>query len=451
VPALGRSFHALWAATGTANLADGMALFALPLLALAAGASPGGVAAVTAVATSAWPLFGLHAGWLVDRVSCRAMLIWVNLGRAAVLVVVTGLYATGALSLPVILVAAGLLGVAETLVDTALTSTVPLVVQPAARPRANARLEAAITLANQLLGPPLAGLLAGLTLALTTGASAVLYALTLAGLGMMRIRGVRSSSGRGHGSGEAHGSGLGHGSGLAAGLRHVWREPVLRMLTLFTAGMNLVWAAATALLVVHLVRPGPLGLTEAQYGLLLTAMAAGGLLAATVVEPLRRRLGVTTLLVADCVGTVLLVAPVAAGGGVWLVAAGVVVAGAGIWRILVATIRQSLAPPDLLGRVYAASRVVSWGVLPAGAGLAGLGAELWGVRTVFVIATVLAVVVLAGFVGFARGADLSGATDPVPIRDLPDRPAEPERAGRPDRTGSARPGAGELAEPVQRV
>jgi MFS family permease len=48
---------------------------------------------VTAVATSAWPLFGLHAGWLVDRVSRRAMLIWMNLGRAAVLVVVTGLYA----------------------------------------------------------------------------------------------------------------------------------------------------------------------------------------------------------------------------------------------------------------------------------------------------------------------------------------------------------------------
>jgi hypothetical protein len=99
---------------------------------------------------------------------------------------------------------------------------------------------------------------------------------------------------------------------------------------------------------------------------------------------------------------------------VWAVAVGVVVAGAGasVWRILVATIRQNLTPTDLLGRVYSASRVVSWGALPVGAGAAGVIAEVWTVRTAFAAATVLAVVMLAVFIPFAVRTDLSAALAP---------------------------------------
>lgn len=397
---LGRSFNGLWFGTGAANLGDGMTLFVLPLLALAIGASPGGVAAVTTALTLAWPVFGLHAGWIVDRVDRRTLLTGVNLVRAGLLAGLTAAHLAGVLTLPLILAAAILFGVAETLVDTALTSTIPRVVPPAARNRANARIEATINVTNQLAGPPLAGLLAASTLALATGASAALYALAVAGILVMTLSPVQESTEKDHG-------------GLGAGLRFLWRQPVVRTLTLYTALMNVVWAAGTALLVVHAVAPGPLGLSAAQYGLLLTAMAVGGLVASAVVEPLRRRFGVTTLLVADTAGTVLLVLPVAVDAPAWAVAAGMVVAGAGssIWRILVATIRQNLSPQDLLGRVYAASRVISWGVLPPAAALAGVVAEVWGVRAVFVLSTVLALAILVTFVRYALRTDLSAAMD----------------------------------------
>ncbi|MEV4377530.1 MFS transporter [Streptosporangium sp. NPDC049644] len=399
---LGRSFNALWFGTGAANLGDGMALFVLPLLAIAVDASPGGVAAVTAALTLAWPVFGLHAGWIVDRVDRRTLLSGVNLVRALVLSGLTVAHFTDTLSLPLLLAVAVLLGVAETLVDTALTSTIPMVVEPAGRNRANARIEATINVTNQLAGPPLAGLLASLTLVLATGASAALYVLAVAGIAMMALRRAPAETR------------ISRGGGVVAGFRYLWRQPVVRTLTLFTAVMNIPWAVATALLVVYAVSPGPLGLTAAQYGLVLTAMAVGGLLAAGVVEPLRRRFGVTRLLIVDAAGTVLLVAPVALGGPVWTVAAGAVIAGAGssIWRILVATIRQNLSPPELLGRIYAASRVLSWGVIPASAALAGVAAELWGVRTVFVLATGLAIVVLGLFVPYALRTDLSATIEP---------------------------------------
>lgn len=404
---LGRSFNGLWFGTGAANLGDGMALFVLPLLAIAVDASAGGVAAVTAALTLAWPVFGLHAGWIVDRVDRRALLTTVNVVRGLVLGGVTAAFLTDALSLPLILVAAVLLGVAETLVDTALTSTIPLVVEPVGRSRANARIEATINVANQLAGPPLAGLLAGATLALATGASAALYLVAVAGVLMMTLRRPRPDA---PAEGSAVPTGRRRGE-LVAGFRFLWRQPVVRILTLFTAAMNVVWAVATALLVVYVVEPGPLGLTAAQYGLLLTAMAVGGLIASVLVEPLRRWVGTTRLMIADAVGTVLFVAPVAFDAGIWAVAGGAVVAGAGssIWRILAGTIRQNLSPPELLGRIYSASRMISWGVIPASAALAGVIAEVWGLRTAFVAATVLGVAVLAAFVPFALRTDLAAA------------------------------------------
>ncbi|WP_066359989.1 MFS transporter [Herbidospora mongoliensis] len=391
---MGRSFNALWFGTGAANLGDGIALFVLPLLALGLGASPGGVAAVTAALTLAWPVFGLHAGWIVDRVDRRLLLSGVNVLRAALLAAVSVAFFTGNLSMAGLIVAAILLGVAETLVDTALTSTIPLVVDQKGRNRANARIEATINLTNQLVGPPLAGLLAAVSLVLATGLSAGLYALAVAGLALMALRQTPATGGN---------------TKVIAGFRHLWRQPVVRTLTLFTAAMNIPWAVSTALFVVYAITPGPLGLTPAQYGLILTGMAVGGLIASAVVERLRERFGVTRLLIADAVGTVLLVAPVALDAPVWAVAAGAVVAGAGssVWRILVATIRQNLSPPDLLGRIYAASRMISWGVIPVSAALAGVAAELWGVRTVFVLATVISLAVLAAFVPYALRTDLS--------------------------------------------
>ncbi|WP_162605921.1 MFS transporter [Jiangella aurantiaca] len=401
---LGRSFNGLWFGTGAANLGDGMALFVLPLLAIAVDASAGGVAAVTAALTLAWPLFGLHAGWIVDRVDRRTLLSAVNAARGLVLGGVTAAFLADVLSLPLILVAAVLLGVAETLVDTALTSTIPLVVDPVGRSRANARIEATINVANQLAGPPLAGLLAGATLALATGASAALYVLAVGGVLVMTVRRPAAASADPPAAGRRRGE-------LVAGFRFLWRQRVVRTLTLFTAAMNVVWAVAVSLLVVYAVDPGPLGLTAAQYGLLLTGMAVGGLIASVLVEPLRRWIGTTRLMIADAVGTVLFVAPVALDAGIWVVAAGAVVAGAGssIWRILAGTIRQNLSPPELLGRLYSASRMISWGVIPASAALGGIVAELWGLRTAFVAATVLAVLVLAAFVPFALRTDLEAA------------------------------------------
>lgn len=397
-----RAFRALWFGTGAANLGDGITLVGLPLIAVTAGLPPSSVAAVTVVGTLAWPVLGLPAGWVVDRFDRRTILVCANAARALVLALATLTAVTGAVTAPLLLAVSAAYGVAETLVDTALTSAVPSLVAAPDRTRANARIEGTINLTNQLAGPPLAGLLVAVGSCVALGAGAGLYVTALVAVALIGpLPGHRQDIPVRRGADRR----------VRAGLIALWRHPVLRALTVVTAAMNLVWATFVSLFVVHAVAPGPLGLDPAAYGLLLTAMALGGLLATVVVDPLRRVFGARRLLLADCVGTVLLVAPTALGWGVWPIAVGVVLAGAGssVWRVLVATIRQHVVRPDLLGRVYAASRVISWGSVPLGAALAGALATLTSVRWTFGIATGLAIVVVAGYLLVAARHDLESA------------------------------------------
>ncbi len=404
VSPLSAAFRWLWFGAGAANLGDGLVLTALPLIALGAGASPGEIALVTTLMTLAWPVFGLHAGWIVDRIPVPRLLVLANLGRvAAVATLAVGIALDGPV-VPLVLAAALVYGVAETLVDTSLIAVIPAVVRPSSLTAANARMEATVNVANQLAGPPLAGLLVGVSAVAAAATGSGLYALAaLAALVLVRrvparVRAPEAPRAR-----------------VREGLAFLWRHPLQRDLTLLTAAMNLVWSAWAAVFVVHAVTPGPLALTPAGYGWLLTAMAAGGVAASLVTSALQQRFGTGALLFVDCLGTVALVLPSALGADLWVVAAGLVIAGAGssVWRILVAVIRQRATPPELLGRVYAASRVIGWGALPLGSALAGLVATLAGVGAALTAASVVAVMAAVAFVPVWRRSRLPLSTEPV--------------------------------------
>jgi MFS family permease len=59
--------------------------------------------------------------------------------------------------------------------------------------------------------------------------------------------------------------------------------------------------------------------------------------------------------------------------------------GTGLWWAVNTTVRLQITPPRLRGRMNAAYRTVSWGVVPVGAAFGGLAAKWWGLRAPFVI------------------------------------------------------------------
>jgi MFS family permease len=394
VPAVAslRNFWKLWLANGLSNLGDGLYQIVLPLFAAQLTSSPTRVATLSVMLSLPWLLFALQAGSIVDRFDRHKVMLWVTGGRMVLLFLLTLAVMMNFVSLPLLYMAAFLLGTSETLVDTALSSIVPSIVSRDRLNWANSQIVAAQTVTNTFIGPPLAGFLAGISFALATGSSTLMY--VSAGLALLLIRGTFTAS-----TPADSPSSQQAWTHLTGGLRFLWSNRLIRDLTLFTASMNIFWAGWGALLVLYAVKPGPMGLGEFECGLLLTLMAVGGLLGSMVANQLQKRLGTRNALVLDFVGTILLVGVPALTTIFWAVGASVFIAGLGasIWVILVASIRQQVVPSDLLGRVYSASRFVSWGIGPLGAAIAGLVAQMWGIRTMFPIGALASILTLLLF------------------------------------------------------
>jgi MFS family permease len=378
------NFWKLWTANSFSNLGDGLYQVSLPLLAVTLTTSPILISGLGVMLGLPWLLFALQAGSIVDRFDRRQVMLAVSGARILVLGLLTAAILAGSASLWLVYLAALLLGIGETLADTALTAIVPSVVSKDGLAWANSRITASQTVTNIFIGPPLAGFLVGLGVALATGSSILLYLLAAAALLLVR----RGSYAAGLEHGPRQPGGWAH---ITGGLKFLWANTVIRKLTLFTAAMNLFWGGWAALLVLFVVAPGPMGLGDFEYGLLLSAMAIGGLFGSLLSQRVQRAVGTRNALLLDLLGTVALVGVPALTAAPWAVTVSLFAAGFGasIWVILVATIRQQLVPDELLGRVYSASRFLSWGIGPIGAALAGLVAEFWGIRSMFAIGAVL--------------------------------------------------------------
>ena len=289
--------------------------------------------------------------------------------------------AAGVVSLPILYVTAFVLGVGETLFDTAAQSIMPGIVGGDRLSAANGRLYAVELTMNQFIGPPLGGLLAAAGVALAFAGSAVAFAVGAVGLALLAgsFRPERAAAGA---------SIVGE---IREGLGYLQRNRVLRTLAFMVGVSNLAGSATFAVLVLYAVSPGPMGLDEVGFGLLMTALAAGSLVGTALVGPAERRFGRANLLALTVVVTALGFLVPGLTADPWLVGAAFAASGAVImlWNVVTVTLRQRIVPDRLLGRVNASYRLLAWGSQPLGALLGGVAAEVLGLRAVFLLAAVL--------------------------------------------------------------
>jgi MFS family permease len=396
-----------------ANLADGIFFVALPLMAVSLTTSPALVAGVSIAGRLPWLVFVLVAGALADRLDRRHTMRNVQVTRVLVLGGLAILALAGQLSLPVLYVVAFVLGVGETLFDTAAQSIMPNIVPRELLSRANGRLYAVETTMNQFVGPPLGGFLVAVSVPLALAGSVLGYALAAVGLAVMAGTFRAGSEGARH-------SMLGD---IREGLSYLLRHRVLRTLAIMVAISNLANSAVFAVLVLYVVAPGPMGLDEVGFGVLMTGFALGAI-AGSFVEPvLERRLGRSTVLFL----TVLIIAlasfvPVMT-SEVVPVFGSLVITGMAVmlWNIITVSLRQRITPDRLLGRVNAGYRFFAWGAMPIGALLGGLVAELFGIVSVFL---------MAGFMGLAMlGFRFVLSDEALDAAELPDAGAGSATAG----------------------
>ena len=386
-----------------AQSAEQIALAAAPIVAvLLLGVAEGETGLLQTALTLPFILFAIPAGLLTDRISRRKLMAAAEALRAAALSGILVLIALNALTLP-LLSLLGFIAVCGTVAySVAAPTLVPSLVAPTLLPAANARIELARTIAFAS-GPALGGVLVGFLGA----APAFGFAAALSVIAVVLLSGIyepaREIAPRRHPLQDIR-------EGAAFVLHHALLRPVFITQFIFNTGSFLVLAVFVPYAVRRLgLTATGVGTTLAMYGV---GMVVGALLATRVMKRLAFGtvigLGPVTGFVAATVMalTTVVPTPVLAGLSFFLLGVGPI-----LWVISTTTLRQSVTPPRLLGRVSAIN-ILSYGARPLGSALGAIVGGLYGAETclylaVAIFATQALVILLSPAVSLSQQPEMA--------------------------------------------
>lgn len=387
-----------------AQSAEQIALAAAPIVAvLSLGVGEGRTGLLQTALTLPFILFAIPAGLLADRFSRRWLMAGSEALRAAALAAALLLIWVGWITLP-LLSLLGFVAVCGTVAySVAAPALVPSLVTASELPTANARIELARTIAFAS-GPALGGVLVGwLGAAPAFGFAAVLSVIAVVLLSGI-AEPVRAPMPRRHPLQEIR-------EGAAFVLHHALLRPVFMTQFIFNTASFLL----LAVFVPYAVRR--LGLSATGVGFTLGMYGAGMVVGALAATRIMRRLAFGTVIglgpvtgfVAAAVMALTTVAPtpLLAGLSFFLLGAGPI-----LWVISTTTLRQSVTPPSLLGRVSAIN-IMSYGARPLGSALGAIVGGLYGAETCLYLAAAIfalqaLVILLSPAVSLARQPEMVG-------------------------------------------
>jgi MFS family permease len=376
---LGPNYRKLWTAAAVSTVGDGVHYAALALLAASLTRDPLQVSAVVFASQLPVLLLILPSGALVDRWDRRAVLWTVDAFRCVVAAALAAAVFAGWASIPLLAAAGFLLGAGETLFNTAAQAIVPAIVSrdPQRLERANGRLQGAAIVGQQFIGPPTGGFLFSVAASLPFWTNAISFAASSALLAAI--------PGRFRHQKQANQTTTTLRAEIAEGLRWLVAHRLLRTIAVMVGVTNLLAGAWLAILV--LFAKDELHVTDAGYGLLLAAFAAGGTLGSVLAARLSRRFGTARVLIAEIVLEGITTVALGLTGNAWLAGALLVALGFQVlvWNVVSASLRQSLLPDQLIGRVVSAYHFISMGTGPLGALLGGVLGRMLGLRAPFLL------------------------------------------------------------------
>lgn len=376
-----RSFSRLWLAQSISEL--GSWLGAIPLVAiLVLDASPAQMGLLESARALASVLLGLYAGVWVDRLRRKRLLIAADVGRFVLLMLAVGLALVGVLGMAGLYAIAFCVGALTVLFDIAYRSYLPSLVKGDELVKANARLSTTAS-AAEVASPGIGGALAQMisaTFALFVDALTFLASALV----LSRIDGDEAQR-----SEESDARIL---QDILSGAGFVWDTPALRSLAIALSAQFFFggfFAALYGLFVLRSIGAGPFVL-----GVLVGAGGVGALVGAAVVERVTARLGLGRTLIVSLVFADLLavLVPLAAlfeqPGAVALLLVAQLVGDIGFAAFLIVqtSLRQSLTPEHLLGRVNASFEFCVGGIGLVGILCGGLLGQFVGIAQALAVA-----------------------------------------------------------------
>jgi MFS family permease len=381
---LGASYWKLWSATGISNLGDGITSIAYPWLASAVTRSPVLISLAALVSRLPWLLFTLHAGVITDRFNRKKIIVAMDTLRGGLTIIVGAVIYLERDSLPslseltnltsletnyslyfVILVTAFLFGLAEVLRDNSAQTLMPAVVEDKDLEKANGRMWSAESLTNSFIGPPLGSLLIGAAVFLPFFVDAATFFIAAALIASMKPT-VKSFSP------ESKTGPINFKAEIKEGFTWLWSHTLLRPMAIILGLLNGIAALTGATFI--LFAQEVLDTTVFIFAILGTAGAIGGILGGLLGPKVSEKIGtgrtLSLVLFTEALCT-FFIGLTTNWQIVWVLTALATFTGV-LWNVVTVSLRQSLIPTNLLGRVNSVYRFFAWGSIPIGALIGGV-------------------------------------------------------------------------------
>ena len=375
---LGASYWKLWTATAISNLGDGVSMVAYPWLASAVTRSPILIAAAGFASRLPWLIFTLHAGVLTDRFDRRKLIVAMDFMRGVLTVFVGLVVFFNKDSFPALdelttitnletnwpiyftlLITAFLFGLAEVLRDNSAQTLMPSVVDKENLEKANGRMWSAESLTNSFIGPPLGSLLIGIAIFIPFFFDAVSFFFAVALIASLKgtFKPVADDKPR---------EKINFKAEIKEGYAWLWAHPLLRPMAIILGSMNGIDTMVGAVYI--LFAQEVLHTSVFTFAILGTAGAVGGTIGGILAPKVSAKIGsgpsLSLALAAAPLGA-LVIGVTSSWQVVWVVTV-VESFVAILWNTITVSLRQSIIPTHLLGRVNSVYRFFAWGSIPIG-------------------------------------------------------------------------------------
>ncbi len=410
-----RDFRTLWTSLTITHFGGQVTFLALPLTAaILLNATPLQMGILTAMEALPYTLFGLFTGVLVDRSRKLPLIIMADIGRGLALLSVPIAAWLGVLSMPILYLAGFFVGLGGIIGWAAYQVFMTERVGRDNLVEANSRIALSDSSA-QLIGPGLAGIFIQW---LTAPFAILLDACSFFASAWM-LRGIPARDSDvpkvQHQEGKALWLGIWHDA--REGLHLIWHNPILRSLAWGLAIWQFLKHMYLAIIIYYAARD--LALSPGKIGAIWMMGGAAFLLASFAIARANRRFGVGRTMLGGLIITSLawlMIAAVSPGG--WAafrlgIALFFFDLGAMLFFINYLSLRQSVTPDRLLGRVTSTMIFLSIAMAPAGSVVGGLLGELLGLRNTIVISGIGGLLLGLALVRFSPLAGMHKLPTPV--------------------------------------
>lgn len=363
-------FWKFWLGQTISNLGSSFTIFALPLLVFNITHSAFDLAIVSATAFLPYLLFGLIIGAWVDRVNRRRLMIYADLARAALMASIPLLASQHLLAIWWFYIVSFIYSILTISFDAAQFAAIPSLVHQDDLVTANGRIQASYSAAN-VIGPLLAGLLLAVIavplLLLVDTTSFLVSALSLA-----LIRTSFNAEKGQEQKVEAKQKKPTIWQDIAEGLRYVLSHPVLRAISIMIALVNLVSFTINAQLI--LFAKLQFQVADTQIGLFYAAEGVCTIILSLAAGPLRKRWPFNIMILGSLMLYGLLIFLFSLQRVLWAAVPlwGLIWAMGMFFNINTASLRQTIVPNQMLGRVMTVATVLGMSAIPLGTLIGGI-------------------------------------------------------------------------------